>query len=80
LHSSYGVEGRDRLLDGEAMLWVDPPRCELTGEESRHVDSNVRLGSFRQVHLPQFNATGCTRCDLLLVRQLAMKEAKNGGV
>ena len=29
---------------------------------------------------PQINATGCTRCDLLLVRQLAMKEAKNGGV
>lgn len=25
---------------------------------------------------PQINATGCTRCDLLLVRQLAMAEAK----
>lgn len=29
---------------------------------------------------PQINATGCTRCDLLLVRQLAMKEAKNGTI
>ena len=27
---------------------------------------------------PQFNATGCDRCDLLLVRKLAAEEAKRG--
>ena len=27
---------------------------------------------------PNINATGYTRCDLLLVRQLAMKEARDG--
>ncbi len=29
---------------------------------------------------PEFNATGCDRCDMLLVRKLAMAEAKNGNV